>query len=94
MKFILTFDWKPNTQTRTEAIERFRKTGGLPPKAVKLIGRWTRADLSGGYDLLETDDLTALAEFSMMWSDLMDNTVVPVLEDKHLNDLFKRAEQR
>ena len=93
MKFILTFDWKPDTQQRTEAIERFRKTGGLPPKGVKLIGRWTRADLSGGYNLLETDDPTALAEFSMMWSDLMTHTIVPVVDDGALSEVFNRSER-
>ena len=92
MKFIMTFDWTPDTKARAEAIARFRKTGGLPPQTAKLVGRWTRADFSGGYDLIETDDAQALAEFALMWSDLMTLTIVPVLEDAALADVLKRAE--
>ncbi|SCU74684.1 conserved hypothetical protein [Cupriavidus necator] len=64
MKFMLTFAWAPDTQTRAAAIERFLATGGLPPEGVKLLGRWTQTDLSGGFDLLETDDPKKLTEFA------------------------------
>jgi uncharacterized protein DUF3303 len=90
MKFMLTFSWKPDTKCRDEGIARFRKTGGQPPKSVTLLGRWTRADFSGGFDLLETDDPQALAEFALMWSDLMDLTIVPVLEDQPLSEVLQR----
>ena len=93
MKFMLTFEWKPDTKTRSEAIARFRKTGGLPPKEAKLVGRWTRADFSGGYDLIETDDARALTEFALMWSDLMQLTIVPVLEDAALAEVLDRVEK-
>ncbi|MBI4481882.1 MAG: DUF3303 family protein [Acidobacteria bacterium] len=91
MKFMMTFSWAPDTQKRNEGIARFQKTGGLPPKGATLLGRWTRADLSGGFDLLETDDPKTLAEFSLMWNDLMELTIVPVLEDEALADVLKRT---
>ena len=47
MKFMLTFTWKPDSKTRAEGFARFAATGGLPPKGATLLGRWTRADLSG-----------------------------------------------
>lgn len=90
MKFMLTFSWKPDTKTRDEGIARFRKTGGQPPKGATLLGRWTRADFSGGFDLLESDDPQALAEFALVWSDLMELTIVPVLEDEQLVDVLRR----
>ena len=90
MKFMLTFSWKPDVQKRDEGIARFRKTGGQPPKGAKLLGRWTRVDLSGGFDLLECDDPKALAEFALMWNDLMELAIVPVLEDEGLADVFQR----
>ena len=31
MKFMMTFNWKPDTKTREEGIARFRETGGQPP---------------------------------------------------------------
>ena len=90
MQFMLTFTWTPDTKTRAEAIARFQKTGGLPGKGAKLLGRWTRADFSGGYDLLESDDPQALAEFALMWSDLMDVRIFPVLEDQALGEVLAR----
>ena len=92
MKFMMTFDWTPDTKARSEAIARFRKIGGLPSKGAKLLGRWTRADFSGGFDLLESDDAQAMAEFALMWSDLMKLTIVPVLEDAALAEVLNRAE--
>ena len=89
MKFMLTFTLQP--ETRNEAIARFLKTGGQPPKGVKLLGRWTSADLSKGYDLLESDDPSALTELALQWSDLIEMNTVPVVEDKELGDVLKRG---
>ena len=91
MKFMLTFQWDADGKVQNEAIARFKKTGGQPPKGAKLLGRWTRADFSGGFDLIETDDAQALAEFSLMWSDLMQLNITPVLEDADLGSVLQRA---
>jgi hypothetical protein len=91
MKFMLTFTMPPDTAKRDEAITRFMKTGGQPPKGAKLLGRWTRADFSQGYDLLESDDPGALTEFALQWSDLMKVEIVPVVEDKELTEVLKRT---
>jgi hypothetical protein len=91
MKFMLTFSIKPETKGRDEAIARFKKTGGQPPAGVKLINRWTAADFSGGYVLLEGDDVTALTHFSLMWSDLLEVRLAPVVEDTQLVDALGRA---
>jgi uncharacterized protein DUF3303 len=47
--------------------------------------------VSGGFDLLETDDPKKLAAFSHMWSDLMELTIMPVLEDQELSDVLQGA---
>ena len=92
MKFMMTVAFTPEAEGgRDEAIARFKKTGGQPPKGVKLLGRWTAADFSGGFDLLETDDAKALTEFSLMWSDVMHLKVVPIVEDAELIDALGRA---
>ena len=62
MKFMLTFAIKPEIKGRDEAIARFKKTGGQTPKGTKLLGRWTAADFSGGFVLIESDDVAALTE--------------------------------
>jgi hypothetical protein len=87
MKFILTFTLKADR--RDEAIARFLKTGGNPPAGAKLLGRWTRADFSGGFDLIESNDAKALTNFSLAWSDLIDLSVVPVVEDADLSEVLK-----
>ena len=91
MKFMLTFHLKRESKGWDEAITRFRKTGGQPPKGAKLLGRWTAADFSGGFDLLESDSAGALTEFALMWSDLMELAIVPVVEDAELNEVLQRA---
>lgn len=91
MKFMATFKFKFDITSRDKAIARFKETGGQPPKGVKLLGRWTSADLSGGFDLLESDDVQALSEFALMWSDLLELQIVPVLDDAELKDVLQRA---
>jgi hypothetical protein len=88
---MLIFSWKPALEARDHGIARFKTTGGQPPQGVTLLGRWTRSDFSGGFALLETEDSTALADFAMMWSDIMDLTIVPVLNDTELAEVFGRA---
>jgi Domain of unknown function (DUF3303) len=89
MKFMRTFLLSP--EKRNEAIARFLKTGGQPPNGAKLLGRWTSADLSKGYDLLESDDPTAMAEFALQWSDLIKFEISLVVEDKDLVTVLKRG---
>jgi Protein of unknown function (DUF3303) len=89
MKFILTFTLPP--ETRDQAITRFLETGGQTPAGAKLLGRWTRLDLYGGVVLLESEDPKALTEFSHRWSDLLELTIVPVLEDQELVEVLRRT---
>lgn len=88
MKFMVTFSWQPDAQKRAEGISRFKKLGAEAPGGAKFIGRLTRADLSGGFVLLETEDPKSLAEFAYTWSDLMNLEIVPVLEDEGLSQVF------
>lgn len=63
----------------------------MPPEGVKLLGRWTKVDFSGGFDLLETEDPKKLVEFAYMWGDLMELNVFPVLEDQELSEALQKA---
>lgn len=42
MKFMLTFKITPDKAKRNEAIQRFLKTGGQPPKGAKLLAAGRR----------------------------------------------------
>jgi hypothetical protein len=89
MKFIVTFAITP--ESRNAAIARFKATGGPTPPGATLLGRWTRADFSGGYVLVESDDVKAVIEFALMWNDLIEIDVVPVLEDAALAEVLGRV---
>jgi Protein of unknown function (DUF3303) len=89
MKFILTFTLPP--ATRDAAITRFLETGGQPPPGVTLLGRWTQLDLCGGVVLLESEDPQALAAFAHAWSDVVELTMAPVLEDQALSEVLTQA---
>ena len=89
MKFMVTFSFQPDADQRSEAIARFKKLGAEPPPGAKFVGRLTRADLSGGFVLLETKDAQPLADFAYQWSDLMKLEIVPVLEDESLARVFE-----
>jgi hypothetical protein len=94
MRFMLTFAIRPEARGRDEAIGRFKATGGHPPKGARLLGRWTAADFSGGFVLLEGDDAGPLTEFSLMWSDLMELHAVPVLDDAELGEVLAKRPAR
>jgi hypothetical protein len=94
MKYMMTFAWEPDARKREEGIARFQKTGGRPPRGIKLLGRWTRADMSGGFGLLESDDPKALAEFTLQWNDLMKLRIMPVIEDEALAEVLKPSTLR
>jgi hypothetical protein len=89
MQFILTFTIPP--VTRDAAIARFLATGGQPPPGVRLLGRWTQLDLCGGMVLLESEDPQALTAFAHQWSDMVEITLAPVLQNQELMAVLKRA---
>ena len=91
MKFICRYSWVSDKEDQAEAIRRFRSTGGQPPAGAKLLGRWTQADFMGGFALLESDDPKALTQFAMMWSDVMELEIVPVVDDQELLEALTKA---
>jgi len=56
-----------------------------------LVSRWTAADFSSCWGLLEGDDATAITHVALMWSDLLELRLVPVVEDAQLLDALGRA---
>jgi hypothetical protein len=89
MQFILTFTVPP--ARRDAAMARFLETSGQPPPGVRLLGRWTQLDLCGGVVVLESEDPHALAAFAQGWSDVVELTIAPVLEDQALSEVLQRA---
>jgi hypothetical protein len=88
MKFLMTFRTKAASRERDPSIARFQTMGAQVPKGARLIGRWTRADQSGGFDLLETDEPEILLEFARLWSELSDVTVARVDDEREIAAQF------
>jgi Protein of unknown function (DUF3303) len=84
MRFLMTFEKKNALREHGAPQARFQTMGAQVPKGARLIGRWLRADQSGGFDLLETDDPDSLGQFARLWSELARVTVVPMSDDHEL----------
>ena len=40
--------WQIDSDVRARVLDRFTRTGGTPPPGVRIVGRWHRADGTGG----------------------------------------------
>jgi hypothetical protein len=88
MKFLMTFRTKSASRERDPSIARFQTMGAQVPKGARLIGRWTRADHSGGFDLLETEEPELLQEFARLWSELCDVSIAPIDDERAIAAQF------
>jgi hypothetical protein len=79
MKFMQTWTLLPGSVKA--AAEQFLAGGGGEPEGVKLLGRWHNVDCSGGFSLFESDNAAALHLGAAKWADLLELTLVAVIED-------------
>ena len=87
MKFMVTWNIAPTHMP--PAVARFLKTGGAPPKGVKMLGRWHGVGL--GFALAECKEGKALYEWMSEWSDQLDLAVHPVVEDREGAAVLRRV---
>ena len=73
------------------AVEQFLKTGGALPAGTKSLGRWHVPGSTLGWHLIEASDLTALAESSAEWADVLELETYPVIEDAEAGAAAKKA---
>ena len=86
MKFMVT--WKIAPAHMAPAVKRFLETGGVPPKGVKMLGRWHGAGI--GFALAECRDGKPLFELMAEWSDQLEFAVHPVVEDREGAAVLRR----
>jgi len=79
MKFISMWTLRP--EARKEAIDNFLAGKATPAAGVTTLGRWHKADASGGFTLYESNSAEALYETAAFWSQFLDVHIVPVIED-------------
>jgi hypothetical protein len=79
MKTILTWSMRPGAIK--EAASRFLAGQAAPEPGVKILGRWHKVDMSGGFALYETDNPAALYAGAAKWADLLEFHSTIVIED-------------
>ena len=79
MKSILTWSVRPGAVK--EAVGRFLAGQAAPEPGVKLLGRWHKIDMSGGFALYESDNPVALYTGAAKWADVLEFHSSVVIED-------------
>jgi hypothetical protein len=82
--------WQVDSEFRDRVLQRFAKTGATPPAGVRIIGRWHRADGTGGVMIMEADSMRPVAEFAYEWNDLLFVEIAPVVEDAGLVEIISK----
>lgn len=78
MKYMVSWTIIPGTFQA--AVDRFLKTGGMPPAPAKLLGRWHGLG-SHGFALVQSKDPSAVYQWVGQWADVLEMKVTAVLED-------------
>ena len=82
MKFLCEGDWGSCTSLG-EIGGRFLNDGDLvPSEGMALVGRWHDVSAKMFWLVVEVSDLAAFQGWAAKWSDYIDFTVYPVLDDE------------
>ena len=92
MKFMTTWAVRPGA--RAEAVDRFLAGQGTPPEGVTLLGRWHKADASGGYSLTESANSQAIFESAAIWADILELHSTVVLEDDEAGPILAKHQKK
>mgnify|MGYP001106029989 FL=1 len=85
MQFMLT--WTLHADTFDEALQYFSQMTPEDDReqlgdAVTLVGRWNDLVSRTGVAILESDDLSAVNDFCLNWTNVCDMKLTPVLDDE------------
>ena len=89
MKFMVS--WTIPSGNCKGALDRFLETGAPVPEGLTKLGRWHAPSSTRGWLLVESDDLTMLAQHLSEWADLLEFDVTPVTEDDQAAEAAKRT---
>ena len=91
MKYISR--WSVPQSSFNAAVVRFLETGGAPPKGVTMLGRWHGMD-GTGFAISETTDAKAMYLWQAQWSDLLQLTITPCVEDAEAGEVMASLGKR
>lgn len=67
------------TPGAADVYRRFAEKGRMMPDSLRYLDSWISADMRICYQLMETDDYAAFAQWTRNWDDLVDFEIVPVM---------------
>ncbi len=79
MKYMLSWTIIPGTFQA--AVDRFLKTGAMPPAGAKMLGRW-HGLAERGFALVQSKDPSAVYAWASQWADVLEMKVTAVIEDR------------
>jgi hypothetical protein len=88
---LFMINWKTRPDTIREAVARFLATGAKPLEGGKSLGRWHRADISGGWHLIEADNVGPIQAHCAEWADLLELSAAPVPLDAEAGPAMAKA---
>jgi hypothetical protein len=78
MKYLV--QWSFPQETFRPAVQRFLKTGGMPPAGVTMLGRWHGMN-GKGCAVVESSDASALFSYVAEWMEFIQIEATPLVED-------------
>lgn len=85
MKYLI--HWELQSATLRDAVARFLKTGGLPPKGVTLVGRWHGTDGSG-FAVVEAAEAKSVFAYVAEWMEFFPIHASPLIEDSEAAEVL------
>jgi hypothetical protein len=87
MKYMVV--WNIKEQNLPAILERWKTLNPTPGKGAKLVARYHEMGTGKGYSLYEATNPGALAKHLLGWADLVDQKIVPVLDDNEMKRAAK-----
>lgn len=89
MKYMISWKIAPGFHKTT--METFLKSGAPLPQGAEFIGRWHAPGSPYGWLLMESADITTIAEHIAQWASLIEFEVTPVIDDDLAGQALSRV---
>ncbi len=80
--------WTHTPEARNTTIKRFMNTGGMPPDGIEMHARYHNVDGRGGFAICETDDVKALHNWALDWTDLIEMQIDAIMDDATIGSVL------
>ena len=80
--------WKIKPENRDAVLNHFKERGADLPPGVKLLGVWHALNQQDGWAIAEANDPVDIGKWIYSWSDLEENEITPVVDDKALRRIL------